>query len=154
MSRSSTWALVTNGVRARLLRNLEDGNSDAPIELISKAHSTHLRDLLADRSGRSFASVGDGRRSAMEPGSDPIYRDMQDFARETLDTLERYRRLGKFDRLAIFAAPKMLGILRREMPATLAQTVFLERASNLIRLPESELRSAVRRMLKAQPQEQ
>jgi hypothetical protein len=32
--------------------------------------------------------------------------------------------------------------------------VFLERASNLIRVPEHELRNAVRRMLKAQHQEQ
>lgn len=141
--RHNTWALVSDGVLARILRDLEDGNSQDPIELVSKAKSTHLRDHLSDKAGRSFASGADGRRSAMEPGSDPVLRDMQDFAQDTFSVLEDHLRMGHLTRLAIFAGPKMLGVLRREMPASLKQVVFLERDLNLINLPEADLRQAV-----------
>lgn len=147
MKKPKTWALVTNGVRARILRGLENGVPDGPIELVSMARSTHLREIMADRSGRSFSSDRSGRRSAMEPGSDPIRRDMQDFARDTFETLEKHRREGGFERLAIFAAPKMLGILREEMPDTLRDCVFLERPLNLIHCPEAELRGTVYRTI-------
>lgn len=142
-TRKRTWALVTNGVRARILRGLEDGDPQAPIELASEAPSTHLGDILPDRAGRSFSSDTSGRRAAMEPGSDPVQRAMQDFARRILSTLGDHQRAGRLTRLAIFAAPRMLGILRHEMPAHLAGIVILERDLNLINLPEAELREAV-----------
>lgn len=143
MARHKTWALVTNGVRARILQGVEDSDGQEPIELVSQAPSTHLRDILSDKAGRSFASDASGRRSAMEPGSDPIQRDMEDFAQETLATLEGHLRAGHLTRLAIFAAPKMLGILRRQMPASLRDVLILERDLNLINLSQADLRSAV-----------
>lgn len=143
MARTKTWALVTNGVLARILRDLEDSDSGDPIEIVSKAESTHLRDILSDKSGRSFASGDSGRRSAMEPGSDPILHDMQGFARETLSVLEAHHRAGRFTRLAVLAAPKMLGVLREEMPSTLRKSIILEKDVNLINLPEADLRDAV-----------
>jgi protein required for attachment to host cells len=146
--RYQTWALVTNGVRARILRDLDNSDSEDPMELVSRADETHLRDVLTDKAGRSFASDSSQRRSAMEPGSDPILRDMQDFATETLGVLEGYYRAGRFTRLAVFAAPKMLGILRQHMPASLKGRVFLERSINLINLPEADLRDTVIRALK------
>jgi len=79
----------------------------------------------------------------MEPGSDPILRDMQDFARDTLGVLEEHLRAGRLSRLAIFAAPKMLGVLRDEMPAALREAVILERDLNLVNLSEAELRETV-----------
>lgn len=148
VARDKTWALVTNGVRARILRGLDDGGPADTIELVSKAQSTHLRDILSDKAGRSFASDASGRRSAMEPGSDPILHDMQDFARETLATLEGHLRAGHLTQLAIFAAPKMLGILRREMPAALGDIVLFERDLNLINLSEADLRDTVADMLR------
>lgn len=143
MARDVTWALVSNGVRARILRGLDDGGSGDPIDLAGRADSTHPRDMPADKVGRSFASAGGGRRSAMEPGSDAAQRDMQDFARETLDLLDRHLRAGRLTRLAIFAAPKMLGILRAEMPDSVRKAVFLERDVNLLSLPEAELRETI-----------
>lgn len=143
MSAPATWALVMNGTRARVLRGLEDGNGKDPIELLSRAPSTHLRDVMADKPGRSFASEGGGRRSAMELGSDPIRRDMQDFAGEVADLLETHRRAGDFHRLAIFADPHMLGILRAEFPATLWETVFLDMPMNIVSLSQDALRDRV-----------
>lgn len=143
MAQHKTWALVTNGVRARILRGLEGHGTEDPAELVSKAPSTHLRDLLSDKAGCSFSSGDTARRSALAPGSDPILRDMQDFATETLDVLEGHFRAGRMTRLAILAAPGMLGLLRKQMPAALQGAVILERDLNLINLPAADLRAQV-----------
>ncbi len=144
MHGAKTWALVMNAVCARILRDLEDRSGPDPIELVSKAKSTHLRDIMADRAGRGFASDRSGRRAAYEPSSNPIRRDMQDFARETLEFLERHRRAKDFDNLAMFVDPQMLGIVRQEMPASLREVITQEEALNLVALSPPELRARVR----------
>lgn len=143
-----TWALVMSGVRARILRDVEDSDGEEPVEIVSKAQSTHLRDLLTDKPGRSFSSGSSGRRSRMEPGSDPVLRDMQEFAAETAEVLEHHRRAGDFERLAVFAEPKMLGILRAECPAALWSSVCLDLPINLISLPPKELRERVLELIR------
>ena len=142
-----TWALVTNGTRALILCDLDDGDSGTPMEIISKSSFSHLRDYLSDREGRSFSSGSAGRRSAMEPGSDPVLHDMQDFVQEILEQLESHLRTKDFERLAIFAAPKVLGLLRQRMSTALRGHVVLERSTNLIGIPTAEMREIVRRVL-------
>ena len=155
MHRPRTWALVADGIRARILRGLEGGapRPQPHTELITRSRAQHLRDIMSDRPGRAQASDRSGRRSAMEPGSDPIRRDMQDFARELMDRLDSHRRAGDFDRLAIFAAPTMLGLLREEMPQAVRNTVFLERSQNLVQFDEAELREVVKREIGSLPGE-
>lgn len=140
-----TWALVADGVRARILRDLEGGTPPPgpPTELVSRSRSQHLREIMSDRPGRTHASDRSGRRSAMEYGADPIRRDMRDFARDLMDRLDSHRRAGDFERVAIFAAPTMLGLLREEMPRALRDTVILERSRNFIPLGEADLRNIV-----------
>jgi protein required for attachment to host cells len=87
----------------------------------------------------------------MGPGSDPIRRDMQDFALQTLGLLEVHLRARDFNRLAIFASPRMLGILREEMPTALHPAVILERDFNLIQMPGPELRRVVCLLLQSVP---
>ena len=125
------------------MRGVEDGDGEDTVELVSRATSTHLRDIMTDKPGRSFSSGATGRRSGIEMGSDPIQRDMQDFAGEAAEFLEKQRRGGDFARLAVFAEPKMLGILRKEAPATLWATVILDLPLNLIALSERDLRLRV-----------
>lgn len=144
MIQNITWALVTNGVHARILRGLEKGDQEQSIEIANKSDTTHLGEMMSDKSGRSVSSGTGGRRSAMEPGSDPVHRNMQDFAQETLSVLETHLRAEHFNRLAVFAAPKMLGIIRHEMPSSLQKAVMLESDANLINLPDADLQDFVR----------
>lgn len=144
MIQNITWALVTNGVHARILRGLEKGDQEQSIEIANKSDTTHLGEMMSDKSGRSVFSGTGGRRSAVEPGSDPVHRNMQDFAQETLSVLETHLRAEHFNRLAVFAAPKMLGIIRHEMPSSLQKVVMLESDANLINLPDADLQDFVR----------
>ncbi len=136
MNVSRTWALVMNGVRSRILRGLANVDGEEHVEIVSHASLRHTRDVLAGLSDPS-----DQERRYTE--SNAVVRDMQDFAAEIGDMLEQHRRAGDFARLAVFATPRMLAILRTELPATLRKAVVLELPMDLINLPERELRERV-----------
>jgi len=147
MSKPKIWALVTNGVRARILRALDDSGRNYPPELISRSRSIHLRNIISDKSGQTFSSARRDRRSQIGSDSDPIRRDMQDFAYEIIQQLESHRRAREFDKLIVLAAPNMLSILKEQTPQMLRHMIYYEHATNVVRLPESELRCFIRQIL-------
>jgi protein required for attachment to host cells len=144
---SKTWALVLNGARCRILRGVSGRGDDVPAELVLRSESRKLRDIMSDKPGRSFASGGGARRSAMEYGSDPVAEDQREFIRQIIALLESHRRAGDFDKLAIFAEHDMLGHLRQMMPQALADLVIREVPKNLMHLSAQELAEAVSRGL-------
>ncbi|MDZ7576346.1 MAG: host attachment protein [Pseudotabrizicola sp.] len=145
---SKTWALVANGARCRILRGVCGRGSNAPTELVLRSEARHLRDIMSDKPGRSFTSMGDGRRSAIEYAGDPIAEDQREFIRHIIALLESHRRAGDFDTLAVFAEHDMLGHLRRMIPQTLADLVIREVPKNLLHLSAQELAEAVARELR------
>jgi protein required for attachment to host cells len=148
MAAPRIWALVIDGNSARILRDFamhQETPRTSPIDLASAAPSSHLRDLVSDRPGRSIASDHSGRRSAMVPAGDKVQRDMQDFAQNVGEVLHGHLQAGAFDFLAIFADPHMLGILRKELPASLWAVVVIDLPKNLLPLPDQALCDAVQR---------
>lgn len=144
------WAVAINSETARILRGIHrDGHADAAeIELHDGHH--HLKDVMSDRPGRSFASVGT-RRSSMEYASDPI-RDAQcAFMRRVLERLEEAHRDKAFDQLAVFASRPMLGLFRQEAKPDIAGIVVREVAKNLLHLSAQDLRRTVARTLFERP---
>ena len=142
-----TWALVLNGTRCRILRGISGRGDDTPAELVLRFEARNLRDIMSDKPGRSFASMGGGRRSAMDYNSDPLVEDQRDFIRQIIALLESHRRAGDFDRLAVFADHDMLGHLRKMIPQSLANLVIREVPKNLLHLSPQELAEAVSRGL-------
>lgn len=142
-----TWALVINGARCRVLRGLAAHGDQAHAELVLRSEARNLREIMSDKPGRSFASKGGGRRSAMEYASDPIAEDQKEFIRHVISLLESHRRAGDFDRLAVFAEHEMLGRLRQMMPKTLTDMVIREVPKNLLHLSVQELADVVLREL-------
>jgi len=138
-----TWALVMNGARCRILRGPSARADEAHAELVLRSEARNLREIMSDKPGRSFASKGGGRRSAMEYASDPIAEDQKEFIRQVISLLESHRRAGEFDRLAVFAEHEMLGRLRQMMPKTLTDMVILEVPKNLLHLSVQELADVV-----------
>ncbi|SEL70322.1 Protein required for attachment to host cells [Roseivivax marinus] len=142
---SVTWVLVCNGNRARVLCGLDGASASAPLEIICRAPARHLRAALSELD----APAPECTPPRLEPETDldPIRKDMHEFARETLEMLARRFVAGDFSRLIVLATPKMLRVLRREMPAALDGAAISARSSNLICAPEHDLRRAVIRML-------
>lgn len=145
MKRDRVWAVVMNAVRARIVRDTEERSGVR--DLVVRAKQRHLRDMMADRPGRSFSSAGP-RRSAMEYGSDPVREDMRAFAAEVVARLEEHRLAGDFDHLAVVATPQMLGILRPALTEGVRRIVVKETAKDLVSLPDAELKAAIRTILR------
>jgi protein required for attachment to host cells len=142
-----TWAVVLNGARCRILRGVSGGGDNVPAELVLRSESRHLRDIMSDKPGRSFASKGGGRRSAMEYGSDPLAEDLREFLRQIISLLESHRRAGDFDKLAIFAEHEVLGQLRQMLPQLLSDLVVREVPKNLLHLSAQDLLDVVSQKL-------
>lgn len=138
MKNEKLWVLVLNATRARILRNLERDGSTNGAELVLRTENRHLKDIMSDKPGRSFASAGD-RRSAMAYRSDPVLEDERAFAKEILSVLETHRRAGDFDQLAVFAEPEMLGVMRKEYPTLLKEKILGEYSKNLLHESEQDL---------------
>jgi protein required for attachment to host cells len=139
------WVLVADGARARVLRNVVTHERAAePLEeLVFTSPKKQLREIMADKPGRGFASAGAARRSSMEYHSDPVHEEQQAFAETLVSVLDEHLVAGDFDRLAIIAAPRMLGDLRQALSETLRSVTVAEISKDLTKLTVLDLRHAV-----------
>lgn len=152
---SGTFVVLMNAGAARILGDVRpDGRAEGIDERL--AHPVlPLREIMADRPGRSFSSGSHGQRSAMVYASDPEREADRAFAEAIAARLGALHREGALRRLAILAAPEMLGHLRAAIGAGsgagsgagLGAAVVLEEAVNLLNLPEPDLAPALARHL-------
>ncbi|MCK6454243.1 MAG: host attachment protein [Alphaproteobacteria bacterium] len=139
MPRPTMWILVADAARARVFRLERPGSRLAPAldrELVADNVPSH--ELASDRPGRSFDSAGQGRH-AMEPPTDPKRYEKQRFARQVVELLDAQRRHNAFARLAVVAAPQMLGDLRAAMADELRKIVELEIAKDFSKLSSDQI---------------
>src|SRR5919112_6608677 len=118
----TTWILIADGARARLLeqdRKSRHFNPTSEQEFFgSRAQS---KEIASDDRRRSFDSAGRGQpvdvatggRHGMEPRTDPQRYAEYAFARDLSDHLEKAANEHRFDRLILVAAPKALGEIGR-----------------------------------------
>ena len=140
------WAVALNSESVRILPGIHrDGHVDAA-EIKMHIDDKRLQELMADRPGRTFESVG-ARRSAMEYASDPIRDLHRDFLHTVLERLRAARSEEAFDQLAIFASRPMLGMFRKEVSPELALLVTREVAKNLLHLSPHALGLQIARTL-------
>lgn len=128
---SEWWVVVADSSRARIfeatelpspLRELED--------LIEPEGRMAGRELLADRPGRSFESVGGARHALVTP-TGPRVASRQRFAQRIAERLDRGLGEGSFRKLALVAPPAMLGALRGALSPQCKVRCALELASDV-----------------------
>lgn len=144
MKKPIIWFLIADGAHARIVRQLErDRETGGRLEdIVFDVDHKPLREIMADRPGRSFAS-SDTRRSAMAYHSDPVREQKIQFAAMLAGQLEEHRTASAFDRLVIVAEPRMLGLLRDALPVGLKSVVSAEIAKDLSNLPTAELYTTI-----------
>lgn len=140
------WAVAFSTTQVRILADLERPHPDRD-EVAFAIPAHHLQDVMADKPGRSFSSMGGGRRSAMEYASDPLAEETRKLLRQALDWLEDAHRKGKVKELAIFAEPDALGDWRKLVPDALAAITVHEESANLVNLDPNALRTRLRAAL-------
>lgn len=151
-----TWALIADGARARVLENHGSSHGDLPpvspghgqshndwlpVEgLVFHGDHSATHDLVTDRQGRSFNSVGTGR-SAIESKTDPHRDQKTKFASHLAAMLAEQLANGAYHRLIIAAPPATLGDLRRAISDRVRETVIAEFAHDLTKTPNHEIAS-------------
>lgn len=144
---STTWILIADGARARLLeqdRKSRHFNPTSEEEFFgSRAQS---KEIASDDRGRSFDSTGRGQpgdvghgRHAMEPSTDPHRYAEYAFARDLAEHLEKAANAHRFDHLVLVAAPKALGDLRDLLPKTVQGKIVAEIDKDLTKIPTRDL---------------
>ena len=134
-----TWILIANGARARLFSNNGPGHG---VKLVSDEELAGVnlpgREIMSDRPGRTFDSVGAGRH-AKEPRTDAREIEKRSFAHELAAMLDDGLKQGKFERLVLVAPPGELGLLRADLPPAVHKRVSAELNKDLTGVPPSEI---------------
>jgi protein required for attachment to host cells len=130
--KKTTWVLVADGARARILAN--EGPKTGLVPVPGTARDEPIpksAELDGDRPGRSFASTGDGSRSAIEPRVDWHEFQEQKFAKQMAAILDAAATRSAFDKLVLVAPPKTLGELRASLNEQTRAKVSGELAKDL-----------------------
>ncbi len=156
----STWFVIANGARARILlyrtdSGFEEGRdarakNRVPLfraagrflrvrEMQSPAGHLRTRELGSERPGRAFQNGG-ASRHAIEPKSDPRLRQKGDFARALAAELVGAARRSEFDRLVLVAPPQVLRTIAGALPPASRMRLGALFPKDLTGLPEAELR--------------
>lgn len=136
------WALVMSSTQARIVKDIAKGKVGDLPELVLTSEHKDLREIMSDKPGRSFESVG-SRRSAMEYASDPVKDAKRAFVDEAVALLHQHFVKHDFTHLAIFAGPEMLGLLREGLPPDLEHAVIMDMPKNLLHETAHDLRRIV-----------
>jgi protein required for attachment to host cells len=133
----ANWVLIADAYHAEIWVQEDHMLLEKECVLIPSVHHRFNREVGSDRPGRTNSS-NDARRSSIEPHTDSIETEHRNFAREVTNFLSNALSNNNFKRLAIIAAPKMLGYLRDVRDKKLADVVVGEVAKDLIKSPASE----------------
>ena len=132
-----TWILIADGARARILAN--NGPNKGVVAndvLLREGDHRPSRELMSDRPGRTFESVG-SLRHAKQPPLDAHDKLKTKFAHTVATALERHA--DSFDRLIIVAPPAALGELRKSLSREVSAKVSHEVGKDLTQTPNAEL---------------
>jgi protein required for attachment to host cells len=99
----------------------------------------HDRDLVSDRPGRAYESVGKARH-AIERENDPRYQEAVRFARRISCRLDDSLHRDEFDELVVVAGPPFLGLLRKELSEQARRRMVHTINKDLVHSPVEALR--------------
>jgi len=135
------WILVADQSLARIFRA---ANRTAPLEEIeSMVHPEgrlHEGELVSDRAGRGNVPGSSGRH-AVENDTRRKEAASESFARDIAARLDRARHEQHFEKLAIIAPPRMLGLIRKALSSQTADRVDHEVAKELARQDAAAIRT-------------
>ena len=137
MKATTTWIVIADGARARVMQNEGPGKGLVALpEMIFEGEHASSSEVMSDRPGRAFDSVGHARH-AMEPTTDPHDHLKSAFLKDISNRLEQRR--DSFDRLILVAPPSALGLLRKSLSPRVAGKLKSELGKDLTHVPNADL---------------
>ena len=139
MKPKTTWVLIANGGKARIVQRIGTDRRIEDVEGMTFHNELKpARDIMADKQGRAYESVG-GARHAMEYPTDPAELVAQQFARELADTLHKAHVGKRYDRLVIAAPPGMMANLRQSLSKDVQASISAEITKDYTKTPVIDL---------------
>jgi protein required for attachment to host cells len=133
------WVLIADGGRAKVLESVRPGIPLREVQGLAFTNDLpRSRDILADRPGRSFESVG-GARHAQEYPADPHRELKRGFAGKLSRVLESRFHGNQFDELVVIAPPSFMGDLRDAWSSAVRSRISCELTRDLTKIPNDEL---------------
>ena len=141
--RNDDWVVVADGEKVLFLRNLTDGE-DPNLEVVRKDEQDNPKDIdqSANRPGRVNQSTNQSRSSYEDTDWHELAKDR--FAADLADRLYEMGRKGRFKRLVLVAAPKILGELHDQMHQEVSGKVVGEIPKTLTNHPLNEIEDIVK----------
>lgn len=143
MKKATTWVLIADGARARILSIDGHGTSRQLIEIeeFSGDHSAS-RELLRDKPARVYESHGEARH-AIQPKSDPHRALKHSFAEHIANAMANHLERAAFDKLIVVAAPVTLGDLRVSFSDAVKARISVEIDKDLTKMPNSDIANII-----------
>jgi protein required for attachment to host cells len=146
------WVVVADEAIARILMS----DADAPGTLrpehaltdpLAHAEQGELDRERGRRSGvvsseggqPAGRNAGGGASLVTSAGEDDVHLEAKSFARRVADHLAEACRERRFDELTIIAAPRFLGLLRKELDASVREKVVCELDKDLIHEADADI---------------
>lgn len=139
MKKLATWFLMADGARARIVTR-ENPSTAYKLIFSEESAATHARsrDLGSDRPGHSQESANSAHH-AIEPRHDLHLIEETLFVHTVAAHINREATRGSFDQLVVYAAPRVLSLLRKELEASTLKKVHGEFPKDLTKVPVAEL---------------
>lgn len=145
------WVLVADEAIARILQWPQEGNTLEPVEELTDpdAHASGS-ELRRDAQGRRAGSASGAQRQGhhrltptanvtASAGEDESHQEAERFAGQVVEHLTEALHQHRYDELRIAAAPRFLGLLRKNMSDEVARTVTDEIDKDLIHMQNREI---------------
>lgn len=120
--KAKTWIVVANSWHAKVFQADKPGLLSEVHQIEHPDAKLHNKDLNSDRPGRTNASYSPGH-SALEPPTSAKQKEVDHFARQISDYLDKSRQEGRFERLYLAAPPSFLGTLRQNLSSPTSSLV-------------------------------
>lgn len=137
---SKIWIVVADEGMARILST---SKSTEPLMEINSLSSFEAydreQDLVSDKPGRGSNGSGEGRHAMDEKTTHKEHYALL-FAKQLSDLLEKNRQSKSYIKLIIVAAPRFLGLLRKELSKGVSELVSLEIDKDLTMMQAQAIR--------------
>lgn len=138
--KKNSWLLIANSSLARVFK-IEKKRELKEIKVLDHPESRlHNLDIVSDKPGRDFESLGAGRHS-FEAKTLPKRQEWLTFAKLIADYLEDAHNRGEFEELYVAAAPSLLGLLRQSLHPNTAKLIKEEIDKDITQLKIQEIPS-------------
>jgi protein required for attachment to host cells len=136
MEKNTTWIVLADEGRARILSRIDDGEDLRELEVLEDpaAHARNA-DLRHDAYGRRAPAGGAQPSTATSSaGEEKLDHEAELFARQVAARLAEAHRQHRFEHLRIAAAPRFLGRLRKALDREVSAVVDEEIDKDLLQL--------------------